>query len=99
MSDTKLLMGIHTGDRVVIYSLDKTAPAYDANSTMRDMVGKDFEVEKAFVIQGRPKIRIRSPGGRNYVFHPEDLELIKLELINSEAMPQEKIMFDPKELR
>ena len=98
-SDKELLMGISTGDRVVIHSLDKTEPEYQANSTMRKMIGKDFEVEKALITSGRPKLRIRSPGGRTYVFHPEDLELIRLDLINSEAMPQEKIMFDPKELR
>ncbi len=92
---------IHKGDRVIVASLEKTDPAFQSNSYMRKMVGKEFEVEDVQNMgeKSRPMVYIRHrEGGTRWTFHPGDLEPANIEITTTGSMPKEKIMFDPKEL-
>ena len=90
---------IRKGDMVIVQSLDKTTPMYHSNEYMRKMVGKEFEIADVDMMNPRrPRVYIRQRGGQQWTFHPDDLELVNSELVDSESMPKDKIFFDPKEL-
>ena len=88
--------GIESGDLVKIESLRRTEPRLSINGQMQKMVGNEYSVLKA--ISDRARITYPETS-ESWVFAYEDLRLVKKARdVESEAMPTEKILFDPNEL-
>ena len=89
------------GDIVIIESLKFTELRHGTNTSMTKMVGKEYSVKSIDMHHSGkyPVVHMNNDTGGRWSFAPPDLILVrKFSDITSEAMPNEPIMFDPKEL-
>jgi hypothetical protein len=92
----------HEGDIIIIESLKTTKLRHGTNTHMMEMVGGEYIIETVEMHHtGKyPVIHIRANEKESqWAFAPPDLILVqKCRDITSDAMPNDPIMFDPKEL-
>jgi len=85
---------IKNGMRLIIMKIDQTDATFTSGSSMRSMVGKVYTVDH--VSYGSNEVRL---GG--WSWHSDDLETEDYQISDSEiseAMSQEKTLFNPNEL-
>ena len=86
------------GDEVIVESLTITQPRHGIHRHMEEMVGDQYVVHETRTSNPN-KVVLKTEKGDKWVFASEDLVLITdANKIQSEAMPVDPIMFDPKEL-
>jgi hypothetical protein len=92
----------YEGDIVIVESLKATKRRHGTNTSMMKMIGGEYIIETVEMHHtGQyPVIHIRnSEKESQWAFAPPDLILVKkCSDITSDAMPNDPIMFDPKEL-
>ena len=84
---------VREGTEVVITKIDQTDAAFTSGSSMHDMIGRSYIVDS--INRGNNEVRL---GG--WSWHPGDLDSLDYEICDepSEAMTQEKPLFNPNEL-